>query len=64
MAMSSMGHSQTSAQSLQSIVGADGIPMTERKISFVLHEPDNESENSSNTTLTVEDGGSLDSYYS
>ncbi|KAL5280592.1 unc-80 family protein [Megaselia abdita] len=56
MAMSSMGHSQTSAQSLQSIVGADGIPMTERKISFVLHEPDNESENSSNTTLTVEEG--------
>ncbi len=27
---------------------------TERKISFVLHEPDNESENSSNTTLTKE----------
>lgn len=26
---------------------------TERKISFVLHEPDNESEGSSNTTLTV-----------
>lgn len=54
--MSSMGHSQTSAQSLQSIVGQDGIPNNERKISFVLHEPDNESENSSNTTLTVEDG--------
>ena len=56
MAMSSMGHSQTSAQSLQSIVGGEPIPTTERKISFVLHEPDNESENSSNTTVTVEEG--------
>jgi hypothetical protein len=27
---------------------------TERKISFVLHEPDNESEGSSNTTLTIQ----------
>lgn len=27
---------------------------TERKISFVLHEPDNESENSSNTTVTMQ----------
>lgn len=50
MALSSMGHSQTSAQSLQSIAGGD----TERKISFVLHEPDNESENSSNTTVTMQ----------
>ncbi|XP_052902471.1 protein unc-80 homolog [Anopheles moucheti] len=50
MALSSMGgHSQTSAQSLQSIAG-----QTERKISFVLQEPDNESENSSNTTLTIQ----------
>lgn len=29
------------------------VGQTERKISFVLHEPDNESEGSSNTTLTV-----------
>lgn len=50
MALSSMGHSQTSAQSLQSIAGEGG----ERKISFVLHEPDNESEGSSNTTLTLQ----------
>ncbi|KXJ74140.1 hypothetical protein RP20_CCG014272 [Aedes albopictus] len=49
MALSSMGHSQTSAQSLQSIAG-----QTERKISFVLQEPDNESEGSSNTTLTIQ----------
>lgn len=48
-----MGHSQTSAQSLQSIAGGDG-GQTERKISFVLHEPDNESENSSNTTVTIQ----------
>lgn len=55
MALSSMGHSQTSAQSLQSIAaGNDGAGQSERKISFVLHEPDNESENSSNTTLTKE----------
>ncbi|XP_017847563.1 protein unc-80 homolog [Drosophila busckii] len=53
MALSSMGHS--SAQSLQSIAaGNDGGVQAERKISFVLHEPDNESENSSNTTLTKE----------
>ncbi|XP_059612441.1 protein unc-80 homolog isoform X4 [Phlebotomus argentipes] len=53
MALSSMGHSQTSAQSLQSIAGGDG-GQTERKISFVLHEPDNESEGSSNTTVTLQ----------
>lgn len=58
MALSSMGQSQASAQSLQSIVG-ETAGQTERKISFVLHEPDNESEGSSNTTLTMqgEDGG-------
>ncbi|XP_017461963.1 PREDICTED: protein unc-80 homolog, partial [Rhagoletis zephyria] len=56
MALSSMGHSQTSAQSLQSIAAGNDTTggQTERKISFVLHEPDNESENSSNTTLTKE----------
>lgn len=27
---------------------------SERKISFVLHEPDNESEGSSNTTVTLQ----------
>uniref|UniRef100_A0A1B0BUY8 Uncharacterized protein n=1 Tax=Glossina palpalis gambiensis TaxID=67801 RepID=A0A1B0BUY8_9MUSC len=56
MALSSMGHSQTSAQSLQSIAAGNeaGGGQPERKISFVLHEPDNESENSSNTTLTKE----------
>ena len=84
MALSSMGHSQTSAQSLQSIAGdkdagiyiisARGIlsstkkcvcltsevcviaggQNSERKISFVLHEPDNESEGSSNTTVTAQ----------
>lgn len=52
MALSSMGHSQTSAQSLQSIAGGEG--QNERKISFVLHEPDNESENSSTTTMTMQ----------
>ncbi|XP_075975825.1 unc80, NALCN channel complex subunit isoform X2 [Anticarsia gemmatalis] len=46
MALSSMGHSQASAQSLQSIAGAE----TERKISFVLHEPENVS-GGSNVTL-------------
>nr|CAD7443504.1 unnamed protein product [Timema bartmani] len=51
MALSSMGHSQTSAQSLQSIAALQA----ERKISFVLHEPDNESEGSSNTTVTMQD---------
>ncbi|XP_049820328.1 protein unc-80 homolog isoform X2 [Aethina tumida] len=52
MALSSMGHSQTSAQSLQSIAG--DRDSAERKISFVLHEPDNESEGSSNTTITMQ----------
>lgn len=61
MALSSMGHSQTSAQSLQSIAGNDAV-QTERKISFVLHEPDNESEASSNTTLTMHGEDSLGSY--
>ncbi|XP_034937651.1 protein unc-80 homolog isoform X5 [Chelonus insularis] len=51
MALSSMGHSQTSAQSLQSIAGDRE---TERKISFVLHEPDNESEGSSKSTVTIQ----------
>lgn len=46
MALSSMGHSQASAQSLQSIAGD-----ADRKISFVLHEPENESEGSSNATV-------------
>ncbi|XP_030758641.1 protein unc-80 homolog isoform X4 [Sitophilus oryzae] len=59
MALSSMGHSQTSAQSLQSITG-DRDPtlgQAERKISFVLHEPEpdhNESEASSNATVTMQ----------
>lgn len=55
MALSSMGHS---AQSLQSIAGGvgGGEGQPERKISFVLHEPDNESEGSSNTTLTIQGG--------
>lgn len=71
MALSSMGHSQTSAQSLQSIVGDRDsgkiiirfiiilcilTGQAERKISFVLHEPDNESEGSSNTTVTMQVG--------
>lgn len=47
MALSSMGHSQASAQSLQSIAGAE----TERKISFVLHEPENVS-GGSNVTVS------------
>ncbi|XP_044582754.1 protein unc-80 homolog isoform X6 [Cotesia glomerata] len=87
MALSSMGHSQTSAQSLQSIAGdretagelreliergswsyanpitniyhqpSDSIALdfrSERKISFVLHEPDNESEGSSKSTVTIQ----------
>ncbi|XP_024080721.1 protein unc-80 homolog [Cimex lectularius] len=59
MALSSMGQSQASAQSLQSIVGEKGEVFvggnqSERKISFVLQEPDNESEASSNTTLTIQ----------
>lgn len=71
MALSSMGHSQTSAQSLQSIAGdrdpseffsiflsfffslRPTLDQAERKISFVLHEPD-ESEGSSNTTMTMQ----------
>lgn len=48
MALSSMGHSQASAQSLQSIAG----PETERKISFVLHEPENVS-GGSNVTVRI-----------
>lgn len=48
MALSSMGHSQASAQSLQSIAGAE----TERKISFVLHEPENVS-GGSNVTVSI-----------
>ncbi|ERL86704.1 hypothetical protein D910_04110 [Dendroctonus ponderosae] len=57
MALSSMGHSQTSAQSLQSIAGDRdaALGQAERKISFVLHEPD-ESEASSNTTVTMQPG--------
>ncbi|XP_014281796.1 protein unc-80 homolog isoform X3 [Halyomorpha halys] len=51
MALSSMGHSQASAHSLQSIPDQG---QSERKISFVLQEPDNESEGSSNTTLTMQ----------
>lgn len=47
MALSSMGHSQASAQSLQSIAGAE----TERKISFVIHEPENVS-GGSNATVS------------
>ncbi|XP_031838286.1 unc80, NALCN channel complex subunit isoform X4 [Nomia melanderi] len=47
MALSSMGHSQTSAQSLQSIVA-------ERKISFVVCEPDNQSDGSSKSTVTIQ----------
>lgn len=56
MALSSMGHSQASAQSLQSIAGERETvgAQSERKISFVLHEPDNESEGSSNTTVTMQ----------
>ncbi|BES88439.1 unc-80 homolog (Hypothetical protein) [Nesidiocoris tenuis] len=55
MAISSMGQSQASAQSLQSIAGDKGDGnQVERKISFVLQEPDNESEASSNTTLALQ----------
>ncbi|XP_020299995.1 protein unc-80 homolog isoform X4 [Pseudomyrmex gracilis] len=53
VALSSMGHSQTSAQSLQSIAGDRDI-VAERKISFVLYEPDNESEGSSKSTVTIQ----------
>ncbi|VVC92531.1 unnamed protein product [Leptidea sinapis] len=55
MALSSMGHSQASAQSLQSIAGVE----TERKISFVLHEPENVS-GGSNVTLADAIPGSVD----
>ncbi|KAE8737653.1 hypothetical protein FOCC_FOCC016879, partial [Frankliniella occidentalis] len=54
MALSSMGHSQASAQSLQSIAGDQGAGQPERKISFVLHEPDNGSEGSSKSTVTMQ----------
>lgn len=47
MALSSMGHSQASAQSLQSIAAGE----TERKISFVLHEPENVSGGSNITVI-------------
>ncbi|CAK9824157.1 Protein unc-80 homolog [Anthophora retusa] len=53
MALSSMGHSQTSAQSLQSIVG-DREVAPERKISFVLYESDNMSEGSGKSTVTIQ----------
>ncbi|KAL0104477.1 hypothetical protein PUN28_017301 [Cardiocondyla obscurior] len=53
VALSSMGHSQASAQSLQSIAG-DREVVAERKISFVLYEPDNESEGSSKSNVTVQ----------
>ncbi|XP_047520925.1 protein unc-80 homolog isoform X3 [Pieris napi] len=53
MALSSMGHSQASAQSLQSIAGVE----TERKISFVLHEPENVSGGSNVTLAEVIPGG-------
>ncbi|XP_035727921.1 protein unc-80 homolog isoform X2 [Vespa mandarinia] len=61
VALSSMGHSQTSAQSLQSIAG-DREVTAERKISFVLYEPDNESEGSSKSTVTIqgEEGPNVD----
>lgn len=50
MALSSMGHSQASAQSLQSIACVE----TERKISFVIHEPENVS-GGSNVTVCISD---------
>ncbi|XP_032667266.1 protein unc-80 homolog isoform X6 [Odontomachus brunneus] len=52
LALSSMGHSQTSAQSLQSIVG--DREAADRKISFVVFEPDYESEGSSKSTVTIQ----------
>uniref|UniRef100_A0A8D8LFR6 Protein unc-80 homolog n=1 Tax=Cacopsylla melanoneura TaxID=428564 RepID=A0A8D8LFR6_9HEMI len=61
VALSSMGYSQTSAQSLQSIADKDSAAQGERKISFVLHEPDNESEESSNNTCHNEDPSPLPS---
>ncbi|XP_076183174.1 unc80, NALCN channel complex subunit isoform X2 [Ptiloglossa arizonensis] len=55
MALSSMGHSQTSAQSLQSIVGDREVVFSaERKISFVVSDPDHESEGSSKSTVTIQ----------
>ncbi|XP_022249198.1 protein unc-80 homolog isoform X2 [Limulus polyphemus] len=58
MALSSLGFSQNSAHSLVSLA-EQGHPfaLNERRISFVLHEADAEveSENSSNTTLTVQE---------
>ncbi|XP_066978451.1 protein unc-80 homolog isoform X1 [Macrobrachium rosenbergii] len=57
MGLSSMGYSHPSAQSLQSI--GEGHPpgfTGERKISFALHDPDNISLGSSNTTVTVQSG--------
>lgn len=36
------------------LIGFLSTGQTERKISFVLHEPDNESEGSSNTTVTMQ----------
>ncbi|KAK4295652.1 hypothetical protein Pmani_031795 [Petrolisthes manimaculis] len=53
MALSSMGYSHPSAQSLQSIGEPHPTGFTgERKISFALHDPDNVSLGSSNTTVT------------
>ncbi|MPC60324.1 Protein unc-80 [Portunus trituberculatus] len=55
MALSSMGYSHPSAQSLQSIGDAHPAGFTgERKISFAPHDPDNVSVDSSNTTVTVQ----------
>ncbi|XP_063871430.1 protein unc-80 homolog isoform X10 [Scylla paramamosain] len=57
MALSSMGYSHPSAQSLQSIGDAHPAGFTgERKISFAPHDPDNVSVDSSNTTVTVQSG--------
>ena len=54
-ALSSMGYSQTSAQSLQSISGEHAPISTERKISFVLQEPDDVSLCSSQNTIIQEE---------
>ncbi|XP_071534011.1 protein unc-80 homolog isoform X8 [Panulirus ornatus] len=57
MALSSMGYSHPSAQSLQSIGETHPAGFTgERKISFAVHDPDNVSLGSSNTTVTVQSG--------
>ncbi|XP_066582663.1 protein unc-80 homolog [Prorops nasuta] len=53
-ALSSMGQSQASAQSIASIVGEREIN-TERKISFVVNHPDNESEGSNKSTVTIQE---------